>query len=90
MFEFIKKLFSNKEDVREIENENLIHLTNYQYRIDEIYGNMIFVDVDVDTCDVENGHLVKVFNEIYILANKEHLSYKKDYRWRLTLVKDED
>ena len=73
MFEFIKKLFSNKEDVREIENENLIHLTNYQYRIDEIYGNMIFVDVDVDTCDVENGHLVKVFNEIYKLKDVKRL-----------------
>ena len=90
MFDFIKRLFSNKENVKELEEENLINLTNYHYRVDEIYGNMVFVDVDIDICEVENGHPIKLFNTIYILANKEFLAYKPNYRWRLTLVQDID
>lgn len=90
MFDFIKKLFFNNEENKELEKENLIHLINYHYKVNSIYGNMIFVDVDIDTCEVENGHPIKLLNEIYILANKEFLPHKKDFRWRLTLVKDED
>jgi hypothetical protein len=89
MFNFIKRLFSS-EDKKGIVNENIINLMEYHYRIDEIYGNMLFVDVDIDTCEVEKGHYIKLFNVLYTLANKEFLPYKKEFRWRLTLIKDED
>lgn len=89
MFDFIKKFFNKENDNRKIENENLIYLMDYHYRIEDIYGNMLFVDVDIDICEVENGVPIKLFNDIYTLANKEFLPYKKDFRWRLTLIKDD-
>lgn len=81
----MKHLFNNKK-----ENNNYIDLINYAYKVYEIYNNLILVDIDIDTCNINKGTNIKLLNEIYTLANIEFYAYKNDYRWRLSLIKKEE
>jgi hypothetical protein len=71
------------------ENDNIIDLINYAYKVHDIYNNLVLVDIDIDKCTAIKGDVVKLLNEYYILANTEFYMHKPDYRWRLSLIKQE-
>ena len=87
MIKFLKNLF-NKDDEEFHNKQFYIDLIQYNYIVTEIYNNMIFVDVDIDTCDVKKGEHVKLMNEMYTLVNTEFFAEKSSYRWRLVLVQE--
>ena len=89
MFDFIKKLFSNEKDEVIHPTRNYIDMLQYDYIVSEIYNNMIFVDVNLNSCDVKRGERVKLMNTMYKIVNTEFLPDKVDYRWRIVLTQDD-
>lgn len=85
MFNTIKNFFKKNKK----EEKKYVNLNDYHYKVSDIYNNMLFVDVDIDICEVEKGTQIRLLNTFYTLANKEFLSYKKDFRWRFTLIEKE-
>lgn len=88
MFNFIKRLFSNNQENIKRPEHFYIDMMQYDYIVSEIYNNMIFVDVNLDTCDVKKGEHVKLMNEMYSIVNTEFNPSKENYRWRIVLVKE--
>lgn len=88
MFDFIKRLFSNNDNNHHY-TRNYIDMMEYDYVVSEIYNNMIFVDVNLDSCDVKRGEHVKLMNEMYKIVNTEFFPDKVDYRWRIVLTLDD-
>lgn len=89
MLDFFKRLFSNKDENNFHYTKNYIDMIQYDYVVSEIYNNMIFVDVNLDSCDVKRGEHVKLMNEMYKIVNTEFFPDKVDYRWRIVLTLDD-
>ena len=95
MFENIKKIFGDKKkliyDINdESINNKVINLIDYRYKVADIYNNIVFVDVDIESCHIDKGHPIKLLNKIYNLLEVEFYPHKEEYRWRLTLVLEEE
>lgn len=86
LFDFIKFLFSTNNK-KENKNHNIIDLIEYHYKVDNVYGNMVFIDLDLDYCDVENGQLVKLLNDIYVVINVEYLPHNTHFKYRMSMIK---
>ena len=78
-------IFKRKKKERDI-----VDLIEYAYKVHEIYNNLVLVDIDVDTCEIEKGTPILLLNEEYTLANTEFYMHKESYRWRLSLIKKEN
>lgn len=88
MFKWLKDiLYKENESINRPEHF-YIDMMQYDYIVSEIYNNMLFVDVDIDSCEVERGEYVKLLNEIYTVVNTEFFAEKTSHRWRIVLVKE--
>lgn len=74
---------------RKKKEKDFVDLIEYAYKVHDIYNNLVLVDIDIDKCTAIKGDVVKLLNEYYILANTEFYMHKPDYRWRLSLIKQE-
>ena len=84
MFKYIMSLFNRDNK----ETTNLIDLLDYHYKVDNIYNDIILVDIDIDSLDIFRGQQVKLLNKIYIIDNVEFLPHNKDFKYRLTLTNE--
>jgi hypothetical protein len=75
---------------RKKKKKDIVDLIEYAYKVHEIYNNLVLVDIDVDTCEIEKGTPILLLNEEYTLANTEFYMHKESYRWRLSLIKKEN
>lgn len=75
---------------RKKKEKDIVDLIEYAYKVHEIYNNLVLVDIDVDTCEIEKGTPILLLNEQYTLANTEFYMHKESYRWRLSLIKKEN
>lgn len=82
MFKYIMSLFNHDNK----ETTDLIDLLDYHYKVDNIYNDIILVDIDIDSLDIFRGQQVKLLNTIYIIDNVEFLPHNKDFKYRLTLI----
>lgn len=83
-FDYINFLLQQHDD--RIEKQGRIDLIDYHYRVDNIYDDVILVDLDVDDCDLEFGSQIILLNKTYTLRNVEFLPHKNDFKYRLTLI----
>lgn len=82
MFKYIMSLFNHDNK----ETTDLIDLLDYHYKVDNIYNDIILVDIDIDSLDIFRGQQIKLLNTIYIIDNVEFLPHNKDFKYRLTLT----
>lgn len=88
MFNFIKRLFGASHDINT--PDNVIDLMDYHYKVDNIYGEVVFVLVDVDTCDVERGSIVKLLNQLYTVEMIEYLPNNTKFNYKFVLIEYEE
>lgn len=74
------------DDEDNIENKNIIDLFEYHYKVDNVYNNLILVDIDVDILNIERFQHVKLLNDVYIVRDIEHLPHNNEFKYRLTLI----
>ena len=91
MGNFLKRLLGIKNDnYEDIENIPIINLINYHYNVDNIYDDMVIVNLDVDSCNIERGQLVKLLNTIYEVHNTEFIPSNTNFRYKLCLIKQDN
>ena len=82
-FDYINFLLDRRTERLESKKIDLI---NYHYRVDNIYDDIVLVDLDVDECDLERGQEIILLNETYLLRDVEFLPHKNDFKFKLTLI----
>lgn len=87
MFNFIKRLFGKSNDV-DTPND-VIDLLDYHYKVDNVYGEVVFVLVDIDTCDVERGSIIKLLNQLYTVEMIEYLPNNTNFNYKFVLIEYE-
>lgn len=88
MINFFKKLFSfNDEFDIDNDNQKYIDLIDYHYKVNNIYGDLILLDLDVDICDLDINDRIKLLNDVYYIKNVEFLPHNANFKYRLTLNK---
>jgi hypothetical protein len=87
MFNFIKRLFGKSDDV-DTPND-VIDLLDYHYKVDNVYGEVVFVLVDIDTCDVERGSIIKLLNQLYTVEMIEYLPNNTNFNYKFVLIEYE-
>lgn len=86
MLNFIKKLLGLHVDDDIIKHEHIINLINYHYNVDNIYNNLVIVNLDVDICDISNGQMVKLLNKLYTVQHIEFIPSNINFRYKLCLI----
>ena len=84
MFNFIKRLFGKSDDI-DTPND-VIDLIDYHYKVDNVYGEVVFVLVDIDTCDVEKGSIIKLLNQLYTVEMIEYLPNNTNFNYKFVLI----
>ena len=87
MFNFIKRLFGKSDDV-DTPND-VIDLLDNHYKVDNVYGEVVFVLVDIDTCDVERGSIIKLLNQLYTVEMIEYLPNNTNFNYKFVLIEYE-
>lgn len=88
MFKWLKDILYKENETKQQPKHFYIDMMQYDYIVSEIYNNMLFVDVELDSCEVKHGEYVKLLNEIYTVVNTEFFPEKNSHRWRIVLVKE--
>ena len=84
MFNFLKRIFSESKHTHNV--NGVIDLIDYHYKVDNVYGDMVFVLIDVDTCDVEKGSIVKLLNKLYTVELIEYLPNNTKFNYKFVLI----
>lgn len=86
MLNFFKKLLGIPLDNNNTEQQHIINLINYHYNVDNIYNNLVIVNLDVDMCDISNGQIVKLLNKLYTVQHIEFIPSNVNFRYKLCLI----
>lgn len=86
MLNFFKKLLGIHIDDINDNHEQIINLINYHYNVDNIYNNLVIVNLDVDKCDISNGQIVKLLNKLYTVQHIEFIPSNVNFRYKLCLI----
>jgi hypothetical protein len=65
---------------------NIINMLDYHYRIDGIYNDLLIVDLDVETCEINKGQIVKILNKLYEVHNVEFIPSNNLFKYRLMVT----
>lgn len=86
MLNFIKKLLGIHTDDINDKHEQIINLINYHYNVDNVYNNLVIVNLDVDVCDISNGQIIKLLNKLYTVQHVEYIPSNINFRYKLCLI----
>lgn len=87
-FDWINFLIDRRN--KELESRGVIDLLDYHYKVDNVYNNLVLVDLDVDILDIERFQHVKLLNDEFIVRDIEFLPHNKDFKYKLTLILKEN
>lgn len=79
-------MFFNKNKKKNNIEHNIINMLDYHYRIDGIYNDLLIVDLDVETCEINKGQIVKILNKLYEVHNVEFIPSNNLFNYRLMVT----